>query len=303
MTLLILAAGMGSRFGGMKQITPVGPGGEFIIDYSCFDAIRAGFDKIVFVIKKENYEIFRESVGRRVEKFATVEYAFQELDALPEGFSVPDGRVKPWGTAHAMLAAKDIITDPFATINADDFYGKETYRIIFDFLKNSKKVDDKYSFAMAGYRLANTLTENGTVSRGICKVDSDGKLVDITERTKIRASANDAEYETDYGEWTFVSGDSVASMNFFAFTPEIFDFAEKHFAEFLLNMKDPAKSEFYLPTVASLAMSEGFATVSVCPTPERWHGVTYAADRQGLEAEIRNMIARGEYSENLWRTT
>lgn len=302
MTLLILAAGMGSRFGGMKQTTPVGPSGEFIIDYSCYDAIKAGFDNIVFVIKRENYDIFRNSVGSRVEKFVRVWYAFQDLDDLPQDFSVPLDRTKPWGTAHAMLSARNIVDEPFVTINADDFYGGETFRIIYDFLKNSPKGNMPHSFAMAGYRLANTLTENGTVSRGICSVDSSGMLAQITERTKIRASGLDAEYEDEDGRWVNISGDSIASMNLFAFTPEIFEFAQKHFSSFLKSMKDPHKAEFYLPTVASLAMDEGFATVSICPTPCRWHGVTYAADRRELELQIRLMIERGEYTDDLWRT-
>lgn len=295
MTLVILAAGMGSRFGGSKQTTPVGPSGEFIIDYSCHDAIKAGFDKIVFVIKKENLDIFRETVGSRVEKHVKVEYAFQELGDIPTPFTVPEGRVKPWGTAHALLAARHCVSDPFVTINADDFYGAETYRIMADFLKDASAGQ----YAMAGYRLSNTLTENGTVSRGICNADADGMLIDITERTAIRPAGENAEYE-DCGEWIPVSGDSIASMNFFAFTPEVFDFAAEKFKEFLASMNDPLKSEFYLPTVASLAMQSGIASVKVCPTPSRWYGVTYAADRAGLEEKIREMIAGGMYSNNLW---
>ncbi len=295
MTLVILAAGMGSRFGGSKQTTPVGPSGEFIIDYSCCDAIKAGFDKIVFVIKKENLDVFRQSVGGRVEKHVKVEYAFQEITDIPAPFCVPEGRVKPWGTAHALLAARHCVSDPFVTINADDFYGAETYRIMADFLKNTSSG----RYAMAGYRLSNTLTENGTVSRGICNADGNGMLIDITERTSIRPAGNDAEYE-DGGEWIPVSGESIASMNFFAFTPEVFDFAAEKFKEFLSSMSDPMKNEFYLPSVASLAMKEGIATVEVCPTPSRWYGVTYAADREGLEKKIREMINDGMYSENVW---
>lgn len=297
MTLVILAAGMGSRFGGMKQITPVGPSDEFIIDYSCYDAVKAGFDKIVFVIKRENLDIFRETVGSRVEKHVKVEYAFQDMTDIPEPFSVPDGRVKPWGTGHAMLAARHFVGDNFATINADDFYGAETYRIMADFLKIAKPMH----FAMAGYRLSNTLTENGTVSRGICNADENGMLIDITERTAIRPAGADAEFEDD-GKWIPVSGGSIASMNFFGFTPEVFEFASNKFAEFLGDIKDQMKSEFYLPEVASLAMQAGIATVKVCPTPSRWYGVTYAADREGLESKIREMIENGLYSADLWRS-
>ena len=297
MTLVILAAGMGSRFGGMKQITPVGPTGEFIIDYSCYDAIKAGFDKIVFVIKRENLEIFRDTVGKRVEKHVKVEYAFQDMTDIPAPFEVPEGRVKPWGTGHALLAARNCVSDNFATINADDFYGAESYNIMAEYLKSAEPMH----FAMAGYRLSNTLTENGTVSRGICIADDNGLLKSITERTAIRPVGDDAEYE-DEGTWVPVSGDSISSMNFFGFTPEVFAFAEEKFKEFLSCLKDPLKSEFYLPSVASLAMAEGLATVKVCPTPAKWFGVTYAADREGLEGKIREMTECGLYSSDLWRS-
>jgi len=298
MTLVILAAGMGSRFGGMKQITPVGPSGEFIIDYSCYDAIKAGFDKIVFVIKRENLEIFRETVGNRVEPHVKVEYAFQDITDIPAPYSVPEGRVKPWGTGHALLAARNCVSDNFATINADDFYGAETYQIMADFLKNTPPMH----FAMAGYRLSNTLTESGSVSRGICNADENGMLLDITERTAIRTAGKDAEYDDGEGNWIPVSGDSISSMNFFGFTPEVFAFAAEKFKDFLATIKDPMKSEYYLPSVASLAMQAGLATVKVCPTPSRWFGVTYAADREGLEAKIREMIDQGKYSADLWRS-
>lgn len=297
MTLVILAAGMGSRFGGMKQITPVGPSGEFIIDYSCYDAIKAGFDKIVFVIKRENLDIFRETVGKRVEKHVKVEYAFQDMDDIPAPFTLPEGRVKPWGTGHALLAARNCVDDNFATVNADDFYGAESYAIMAGFLNTAKP----WQFAMAGYKLSNTLTENGTVSRGICLADGNGMLSSITERTAIRPVGEDAEYE-DEGVWVPVSGDSISSMNFFGFTPEVFSFAAEKFKCFLENIKNPLKNEYYLPSVASLAMEAGLATVKVCPTPSRWFGVTYAADREGLEGKIREMIARGLYSSDLWRS-
>ena len=280
-----------------KQITPVGPSGEFIIDYSCYDAIKAGFDKIVFVIKKENLDIFRDTVGKRVEKHVKVEYAFQDMTDIPAPFTVPEGRVKPWGTGHALLAARNCVSDNFATINADDFYGAESYTIMAEFLKNAAPMH----FAMAGYKLSNTLTENGTVSRGICVADENGMLTEITERTAIRPAGDDAEFE-DNGEWIPVSGDSISSMNFFGFTPEVFSFAAEKFVNFLGDIKDPLKSEYYLPSIASLAMNEGLATVKVCPTPSRWYGVTYAADREGLEGKIREMINNGLYSSDLWRS-
>ena len=213
---------MGSRYGGMKQIDPIGPSGEFIIDYSCYDAIRAGFDRIVFVIKKENLELFRESVGCRVEPYAKVEYAFQDINDLPEGFSVPEDRKKPWGTAHALLSTRGIVDDNFATINADDFYGYEAFEEMAQRLKAADSAAMPMPICFAAYRLANTLTDNGTVSRGICELGENGELISITERTKIRPLGDDAEYQEEDGGWTFLSGAAAASMNFFGFTPAFF---------------------------------------------------------------------------------
>lgn len=301
MTLVILAAGMGSRYGGMKQVDPMGPNGEFIIDYSCFDAIRSGFNKIVFVIKRENLEIFRETVGCRVEPYADVKYVFQDINDIPAGFAVPEGRVKPWGTAHALLAARDVVTDNFATINADDFYGRDAFEVISEKLKAADPEKIPMNLFMAGYRLSNTLTENGTVSRGICRMTDDGKLIDITERTKIRPDGGDAEYlEGDI--WYKLSGDSAASMNFFGLTPKIFGFAEKEFERFLGNMKDPMKDEFYLPAAVSAAMNAGLATVEVCRTDAKWYGVTYADDKPKVKESIAHLISDGIYSEKLWES-
>ncbi|MCQ2427780.1 MAG: NTP transferase domain-containing protein [Clostridia bacterium] len=300
MTLLILAAGLGSRFGGMKQTSPVGPCGEFIIDYSCADAIKAGFNRIVFVIKKENLEIFRDSVGKRVEPYCDVRYAFQDLRDLPQGFSLPEGRVKPWGTAHALLAARNIIDDNFATINADDFYGAESFSIVADFLKKADEKNGVMKCCMAGYRLSNTLTENGSVSRGICDIAPDGKLVSITERTKITPVGADAEFEEDGSSYP-LPGSSIASMNFFGLTPGIFDFAEKKFSEFLSDMKNPMKDEFYLPFMVSDAMKQGIATVNVLPTEGKWFGVTYAADKPSVVKAIAGMTEKGIYAEDLWK--
>ena len=298
MNLVIMAAGMGSRFGGEKQLTGIGPSGEILLEYSAYDAVNAGFDKIVFVIKRENLEIFRETVGSRVEKHVKVEYVFQDMDDIPAPYSIPDGRVKPWGTGHALLAARNAVTDNFATINADDFYGAESYAIMAEFLSKTAPM----KFAMAGYRLSNTLTESGSVSRGICNADENGMLLDITERTAIRPVGDDAEFDDGEGNWIPVSGNSISSMNFFGFTPEVFSFAAEKFKDFLGNMKNPLKDEYYLPSIASLSMQAGLATVKVCPTPSRWFGVTYAADREGLEAKIREMINQGKYSADLWRS-
>lgn len=299
MTLVILAAGMGSRYGGMKQIDPMGPSGEFIIDYSCFDAIRAGFDKIVFVIKRENLDAFRASVGCRVEPYADVKYVFQDLNDLPEGFTVPAGRVKPWGTAHALLAAKNVVTDNFATINADDFYGFDAFRVIADKLRAADPAASPMPFFMAGYRLNHTLTENGTVSRGICRMNADGTLLDITERTAIRPKGADAEFcENDV--WTDLPGDAVASMNFFGLTPGFFPFIEEQFRVFLAHPADPMKSEFYLPVAVSLAMNAELASVEICRTNAKWYGVTYADDKQKVKASIAALIEKGEYAADLW---
>ncbi len=299
MTLLILAAGMGSRYGGMKQIDPVGPSGEFIIDYSCHDAIKAGIDKIVFVIKRENLEIFRSTVGARVEGRADVEYVFQEASDLPEGYSVPQGRVKPWGTAHALLAAKKAINDNFIVINADDFYGAETFATIANYLRDSEPYAIPMRLCMAGYKLCNTLTENGTVSRGICDVDRNGMLGSIVEHTAVRPVSGGAETFVD-GEFRPIAPDSVASMNCFGLTPAIFPFVEEEFVRFLCNMRDPLKDEFYLPFAVGAAQKAGAASVKVCPTEAKWHGVTYSADKPAVKESILALVAAGEYPERLW---
>ncbi len=299
MTLVILAAGMGSRYGGMKQIDPIGPCGEFIIDYSCHDAVAAGVNKIVFVIKKENLDIFKSTVGERVGRFVDIDFVFQDSSDLPNGYSIPEGRVKPWGTAHALLAARNCVTGPLITINADDYYGPNTYKVVTDYLENNVSSSFPFKFCMAGFRLNNTLTENGSVSRGICETDSYGTLLSITERTAVYPSGNDAYY-VENGSKYFLSGDSYASMNLFGLTSEFFDFALKSFEDFLENMKNPQKDEFYLPSAVTSAMKKGIATVTVCPTIEKWYGVTYAADKYYVQSSIKNMISEGKYSIDLW---
>ncbi|MBQ7358153.1 MAG: NTP transferase domain-containing protein [Clostridia bacterium] len=298
MTLVILAAGMGSRYGGLKQLDPITKAGEFIIDFSVYDAIRAGFDKVVFIIKKENYELFRETVGSRVEPYIKTEYAFQQIDNIPEGFSVPEGRIKPWGTAHALLCAKDEIgEDNFAVINADDFYGRDTFcRLTAHFADNT----DKKSFCMVGYVLKNTLTENGTVSRGVCTLDANGKLVEINERTKIRVAGSDAEY-FDGDEWIHISGDSVVSMNCWGLTPEIFPYLEAKMKEFMAdNSGDALKKEIYLPMVVDAMMKEGMCDVRVYTTSSQWYGVTYPDDKPMVVESINRLIDNGEYKSGLW---
>ena len=290
---------MGSRYGGMKQIDPVGPNGEFIIDYSCHDAVVAGYDKIVFIIKKEHEDVFRKTIGARVSRFVKVEYAYQDMLNLPEGFTVPEGRTKPWGTAHALLCAEHLLDGPFATVNADDFYGRESFALVASHMKSAQDKGDAAECCMAAYRLDRTLTDNGSVSRGVCNIDDSGKLISITERTAIYKTESGGEYESE-GKRVFLPGDTPVSMNFFGISPAVFGFARDKFKEFLGSMKNPVKDEYYLPMMLSDAMNEGIAKISVLRTPETWFGVTYAADREPVKEGIRRKIAEGVYNEDLW---
>lgn len=296
MTLVILAAGMGSRYGGLKQLDPITENGEFIIDFSVYDAIKAGFDKVIFIIKKENYELFKSTIGDRVSPFIKVEYAFQELDNLPEGFSVPEGRTKPWGTTHALLCCNGMLNENFAVINADDFYGREAFVEIYDFLSKTSGT----AYGMAGYTLKNTLTENGTVSRGVCVTDKNGFLVDIDERTKI--CEKDGKVKFFEGDtWHEVDGNSNVSLNFWAFTPDIFDYLSESFNEFLKKEGDQLKSECYIPVTIKEALAKGKATVKVVPTDSLWYGVTYIEDKPYVVEKINAMITSGKYPNGLWK--
>ncbi len=300
MTLVILAAGMGSRYGGLKQIDPITENKEFIIDFSIFDAVKSGFDKVVFIIKRENLEAFKETVGSRVEPFVKVEYAFQELDNLPEGFTVPEGRQKPWGTSHALLCAREFIDDNFAVVNADDFYGRDAFVKLAAHLKTIKPTDTHY--CMVGYVLRNTLTENGTVSRGRCAADEDGMLVSIKELTKIKTAGNDAEFLDDDGEWKALSGDTIVSMNCWGLTPAIFPELERGFINFLSGEGGKAlKSEYYLPGSVDEIMKAGKCDVKVYPTSASWYGVTYSEDKPAVVASIKSLIDGGEYPATLWK--
>jgi UTP-glucose-1-phosphate uridylyltransferase len=302
MTLVILAAGMGSRYGGLKQIDPITDGGEFIIDFSIFDAVKAGFDKVVFIIKEENYDAFRETVGARVEPYIKVEYAFQALDKIPEGFAIPEGREKPWGTSHALLCAEEFVKDNFAVINADDFYGRDAFIKLAEHLKNIDVTSTDY--CMIGYVLRNTLTENGTVSRGRCETDDKGMLSSITELTKIKTDGSDALYLNDNGEWEALSGDTVVSMNCWGLTPDIFvkmGARFKAFMEALPTSVNPLKQEFYLPFAVEDIMKSGEASVKVYNTDAIWYGVTYKEDKPAVVAGIREMIANGIYPAGLWK--
>lgn len=298
-TLVILAAGMGSRFGGLKQIEPMGPSDEFIIDYSVYDAIKAGFNKIVFIIKRENYELFKETIGKRVEPHIKVEYAFQELNNLPKGWDIPSGRMKPLGTAHAVLCAKDYVNEPFAMINSDDFYGRDAFIKAYEYLSNTDNNSSKYG--MIGYMVANTLTENGSVKRGVCEVDSNNYLKSITE-SKIEKIGNEIVASPLDGSDSFtVNSDDTVSMNFLLFTPSIFGYIEECFSKFFIdNKEDLLTSEYLIPDVVSNLIKNGKASMKVIRTTASWHGVTYREDTPDVKNSIKKLVEEGEYEENLW---
>ncbi len=301
MTLVVLAAGMGSRFGGLKQITPITDNREFIIDFSIYDAIYAGFDRVVFVIKEENLKDFEETVGKRISEKVKVEYAFQKLDDIPGWFKLNPERVKPWGTAHAALAARHIVDDNFAVINSDDFYGRSAFVQLAEHLKNAKAVNGVSESCMVGFILKNTLTENGSVSRGECFIDENGMLTAVRERTKIEKCENGAKYLDESGEWQPISPDTIASMNFWGFTPDVFSHIEKGFEEFLSNTAyDEIKKEYYLPFAVEEMMNKGLCTVKVYESQSNWYGVTYADDKEKVYNSIKTLIKNGEYPERLW---
>lgn len=293
--LVIMAAGMGSRYGGLKQIDPIDDQGHIIIDYSIYDAKRAGFDQVVFVIRKEHEQIFKEAIGDRIARTMKVHYAFQSLDDLPEGYTVPEGRTKPWGTGHAVLAARKYIHGPFAVINADDYYGSSAFGLIYKALEE----EENRSYSMVGYLLKNTLTENGSVARGICTLNGDS-LSTITERTKIIRKGKDAAFLEDDGTtWTDISGDSVVSMNLWGFPQSFMGHLKEAFPHFLdKTMKEnPMKGEFYLPFAVNDLMQKGLASVRVLTTPDVWHGVTYQQDKAAVVAAMRKLREEGDYPE------
>ena len=301
--LVVMAAGMGSRYGGLKQLDPVGNHGQLIIDYSIYDARRAGFETVVFVIKRELEDAFKAAIGDRLSKVIDVRYAYQELSDLPEGYSVPEGRVKPWGTCHAILAARDVVDGPFAVVNADDYYGPEGFREIYDYLSANPDRPGCYEFAMVGYRLGNTVTENGSVARGICEEDEHNFLVRVTERTHIEAEGADARFTEDGGEtWTHLSGDTVVSMNLWGFTRSFMDEARARFPAFLDKTlaENPLKGEYFLPSVVTQLLDEHKARVKVLRSADKWYGVTYREDRPVVLKAIADMTASGLYPDNLW---
>lgn len=297
-TLFILAAGMGSRYGGLKQLDGIGPSGETIMDYSVFDALRAGFGKIVFVIRHDFEKDFREKVMARYEGKVPVEIVFQDINALPEGFRPNPERTKPWGTNHAVLMGKDTIKEPFAVINADDYYGVESFRILADFLRSVEGMKNRY--CMIGFRIENTLSENGGVSRGLCQVSPEGNLTGVTECHGIqRKDGHLVQTLADGTEVPFPEGANV-SMNMWGFTPDYFDYSEKSFIRFLEKHGNELKSEFYIPTVVNELISEGTVNLKVMETQSRWFGVTYAADRPATEARFRQLVDEGLYPEKLF---
>ncbi len=300
-TLVIMAAGMGSRFGGLKQLTPVGPNGQKIIDYSIYDAVLSGFGKVVFVIKHAIEDDFKALVGDHVAKSVPVEYVYQELDRLPDGYTVPEGREKPFGTGHAILCCRGVVNEPFMVINADDFYGRETYRILADFLAKPQ-TGDVMQFAMAGYILENTLTENGYVSRGICSTDENGRLVDLVERTRIEIVDGKAQFSEDGGAtYEPLPEGCAVSMNAWAFPAEMLDHLEALFCEFLdtTAKENPLKAEFYLPFAVNSMMAAGKAETTVLRTGEKWYGMTYAEDKQDVMDAIADKTAAGIYPERM----
>ena len=294
-TLLVLAAGLGSRYGGLKQIDPVGPGGETIMDYSIYDALRAGYGKLVFVIRKDIEQPFTEVVGARFEKHIAVEYVFQELDKLPPGFSVPADRTKPWGTMHAILTAASAISEPFTVINADDFYGAEGYRALAQHLQAGTM-----DYAMVGFVLRTTLSDFGAVSRGVCRVSGDGFLQDVVELTNIEPDGVHAKNTDAAGRITRLSGDEMVSMNMWGFTPQIFEQLRMHFQKFLEHNASDVQSESYLPTAVNELILSGQARVKVLRTTDSWDGITYREDHARVVESISRLIQGGSYPKRLW---
>lgn len=300
--LVIMAAGMGSRYGGLKQIDPVDEYGNIIIDFSIFDAKQAGFEKVIFIIKKAIETEFKIHIGNRISRYMDVAYVYQEVDKIPEGFEVPEGRVKPWGTAHAVLCCKDLIDGPFAVINADDYYGKEAFHMIYDQLA-SVEDDDRYQYTMVGYQLYNTLTENGHVARGVCSVDGENHLADIHERTRIEKHGSLAEYTEDDGAtWGGLPESTIVSMNMWGFTKSILGELDGRFGAFLeQNLPvNPLKCEYFLPFVVDELLKSGRAEVTVLKSVDRWYGVTYKEDKEMVVKAIKGLKDSGLYPQKLW---
>lgn len=298
-TLFVLAAGMGSRYGGLKQLDGLGPNGETIMDYSIFDAIRGGFGKIVFVIRKDFEKDFREKILSKYENHIPVDLVFQSVDKLPAGFTCPEGRVKPWGTNHAVLMGKEVINEPFAVINADDFYGRDSFAVLGRWLSELPE-GAKNRYCMVGFRVGNTLSESGTVARGICSTNDEGCLTTVVERTEIMRVDGKVCYKDEQGAWVAVDDNTPVSMNMWGFTPDYFKYSEDYFIDFLKNNLDNLKAEYFIPLMVNKLINEGTATVKVLDTTSKWFGVTYAADRQGVVDKIQSLVDAGEYPSKLF---
>ena len=301
--LVVMAAGMGSRFGGLKQLEPIDDNGHVILDYSVYDAHRAGFDTVIFVIKEEHEELFREKIGNRMSKVMDVKYAFQRSDDLPEGYSIPEGRVKPWGTAQAVLAARDLVDGPFAVVNADDYYGPEGYEEIFNYLLHHPDTPEMYEYAMVGYLLKNTVTENGSVARGVCTETASGYLHSVVERTKIMKGDKTPMYTEDDGlTWHELCEDDIVSMNLWGFQKSYLEEAWAGFPAFLDKAlaENPLKGEYFLPTVVSYVLSQHKGRVKVLRSNDKWYGVTYKEDKPSVVAALAELREKGLYPDLLW---
>ena len=300
-TLVLLAAGMGSRYGGLKQLDGLGPNGETIMDYSIYDAIKAGFGKIVFVIRKDFEKEFREKVLSKYEGHIPAEVCYQSLDALPEGFTVPEGREKPWGTNHAVMMAKDLIHEPFCVINCDDFYNRDSFMVIGKFLADLPD-NSTNTYAMVGFRVGNTLSENGTVARGVCSKDENDLLTTVVERTEIMRVDGKVSYKDENGEWVAIEDNTPVSMNMWGFTPDYFAHSDAYFKQFLSDPKNQAnlKAEFFIPLMVNELVNNGTSTVKVLDTTSKWFGVTYSADRQATVDRIQTLVNEGVYPNKLF---
>ena len=301
MTLVIMAAGMGSRFGGLKQIEPINNNGEFIIDYSIFDAIKTGFNKVVIIIKKENYEIFKNTIGKRIENQTNVEYVFQELYNLPKKFSCPKDRIKPWGTGHAILCVKDIVKEPFVIINADDFYSRESYQVVANFLQNINSNTNKMQAAMVGYKLINTVSENGSVKRGVCK-EKEGKLIELIESKIEKENDKYIAYPIEELASFEVSKDALVSMNMFVFTNQIFSYLEESFVKFLEKNINDLTKEFLIPNFVFELINKDLIEVTVLKTNSKWLGITYKEDKENVVSEIKKLHEQKIYDDKLWNS-
>jgi len=299
-TLLVLAAGMGSRYGGLKQMDPMGPNGETVLDYSVYDAIKAGFDRVIFIIRKDFEDAFKNEIGAKFADKIKVQYVFQDLNDLPEGYSLPEGRVKPWGTTHAILAAREVINSHFAVINADDFYGADSFKQISSYFSKTAEATDKEHYCMVGYKLSNTLSDHGDVNRGICK-DTDGFLNAVEEHTEIQIDADGVCRGNNLlGERVELSKSAIASMNFWGFSVSIMDHLQSHFVNFLKQRGTEMKSECYIPTVVDELLAADKADCNILETSSSWFGVTYPQDKDACVASIQKLVENGEYPANLW---